>query len=83
MNPLINMMNNPISQILNVLKGGATPQQLANQILQQNPQAQAMLNAMQAQCGKQSPKEFVLQQCKNRGISESDVMEIASRMGLK
>jgi len=75
--------NNPISQILNILNGGANPQQLAQNILQKNPQAQAMLNSMQSQCGNRSPREFVLEQCRNRGIDEAQVMQIANKMGLK
>ncbi len=87
MNPLMQMMqgnnNNPINQILNILNGGTNPQQLAQNILQKNPQAQAMLKNMQSQCGNRSPRDFVLEQCRNRGIDESQVMQIANKMGLK
>lgn len=85
MNPLMQMIqgNNPISQIMNILNGGANPQQLAQNILQKNPQAQAMLNSMQSQCGNRNPRDFVLEQCRNRGINESQVMQIANRIGLK
>lgn len=85
MNPLMNMIpnNSPFSALMNVLQGGANPQQLANNILQKNPQAQQMLNAMQQQCGNRNPRDFVLEQCRNRGIDQNQVMQIANMLGLK
>lgn len=84
MNPMQFMgRNNPLSQLMNVLNGGANPQQLAQNILQNNPQAQQMMNAMQQQCGNRNPRDFVLEQCRNNGINENQVMQIAQRMGLR
>ena len=84
MNPMQFMgRNTPLSQLMNVLNGGANPQQLAQNILQNNPQAQQMMNAMQQQCGNRNPRDFVLEQCRNNGINENQVMQIAQRMGLR
>ena len=85
MNPLMSMMpdSSPFSSLMNVLQGGANPQQLAQNILQKSPQAQQMLNSMQQQCGNRNPRDFVLEQCRNRGIDQNQVMQIANMLGLK
>ena len=83
-NPMKSVMgNNPISQLMNVLNGGANPQQLAQNILNNNPNASQMLNAMQQKCGNRNPRDFVLEQCRNNGINENQVMQIAQMMGLR
>lgn len=85
MNLLPNMMqnNNPIGQIMNLLNGGMNPQAMVQNILQKNPQAQQMMNAMQKQCGNRNPRDFVLEQCRNNGIDESQVMRLAQMIGAK
>jgi hypothetical protein len=56
---------------------------MAQNIINNNPQAANMLKQMQTACGNQDPKTFVLEQCKNNGVEESQVLEIAKMMGLK
>lgn len=86
MNPLKSLMgqqNNPINGILQMMNGGMNPQAMANQILQSNPQAQQFLTQMRNQSNGRSPKEMAMQFAKQKGISEKDLMQLASRMGLK
>lgn len=85
MNPIMQMIssNSPIGQIMSVLNCGKNPQELAMSIVQNNPEAQQMLNSMRQQCGNNSPKDFVLSYCRNNGIDENQVMQIAQKIGLK
>ncbi len=85
MNPMSKMVqsNTPIGQLMSVLQGGANPQQLAQNIISNNPQAQQMLSSMQRQCGTRNPKDFVLEMCRNNGVDQNQVMQLANMMGLK
>lgn len=87
MNPLKGFMgpqnNNPVNGILQMLNNGGNPQQIANRILQSNPQARQFMQQMQNQANGRSPKEMAMQYAKQRGISEKDLMELASRFGAK
>lgn len=80
MNPLI--QNSPLSQLIGAIRNN-NPQQLAQNILSQNPQAQVFMNQMQNACGNQDPREFVLSTCKANGIDTSQVMQLAGMLGLK
>lgn len=81
MNPLIN--SNPISLILEALGGKLTPQALCQNLLSQNPEAAQFLNTMKQACGTRDPRSFVLEQCKQNGIPEEEVMMLAKRIGIK
>ena len=87
MNPLRNFVGqapqSPINEILQMMNGGMNPQFLADQVLQKNPQAKQFLQQMQNQANGRSPKEMVMQYAKQSGISEQEVMQLASRMGLR
>lgn len=79
MNPLI---NNPITQMIQKLQG-CNPQQVAQNILANNPDAKAFINQMQSDCGQQNPKDYVLNVCKNKGVSTEHVMQLANMLGLE
>lgn len=81
MNPLNN--NNPINAMLQFLGSGGNPQQLANQIMQQNPQAKQALEQLQQMTNGQHPKDVAMQLAKQRGIDPAQLMQIAKKMGLK
>lgn len=83
MNPLLQLQNNPMLNLIQTLRSGISPQKIAQNIINNNPQAANMLKQMQTACGNQDPKTFVLEQCKNNGVEESQVLEIAKMMGLK
>lgn len=85
MNPIIQMIsgNSPFGQIMNILNSGRNPQEIAMFIVQNNPQAKQALDGMRQQCGNGNPKDFVLNYCRNNGIDENQVMQIANRLGLK
>ena len=79
MNPLI---HNPITQLFDLIRRG-NPLQMAQNMLSQDPSAQAMLRSCQNQCGSGNPKEFVLNMCRERGMDIDQVMSAAKMLGLK
>lgn len=85
MNPIMQMISNssPIGQIIGLLNSGKNPQELAMSIMQNNPQAKQTVDSMIQQCGNGNPKEYVLNYCRNNGIDENQVMQLAGKLGLK
>ena len=79
MNPLL---QNPISQLFNIIRSG-NPKTIAQNMISQNPAAQAMLRSCQNECGQRNPKEYVLEVCKNQGMDMDQVMNAAKMLGLK
>lgn len=89
MNPLNNTTihpmnnNNPAQAMMQFLNRGGDPRQLANDILQKNPQIKQVMEQMHNVTGGQHPKEIAMQLAKQRGIDPSQIMQIAKKMGLK
>lgn len=77
------MQNNPMAQIMQMINGGTSPQVILQQMLQNNPQAQSTLQTLQSQANGRSPREMVFQLAQQAGISEREIMQLASKMGLK
>ena len=71
---------NPLNSLMSFINGGGNPQQLIQQI-QQNPNANAMIQQLQSM-GK-SPKEMVMQLAKQRGIDPSQIEQLVQKMGRK
>lgn len=76
-------MNNPAMAMLQFLNNGGNPQQLANQIIQQNPQAKQTMEQLRQMANGQNPKDVAMQMAQQRGIDPAQLMQIAHKMGLK
>lgn len=76
-------MNNSINMFMQFLDNGGNPQQLAQQVLQQNPQIRQTLEQLQNKSNGQNPKDIAMQLIKERGIDPAQIMQIANRLGLK
>ena len=74
-------MNNIINFILQAMSGNANPNQVIQQMLQQNPQAQPFINQMQ-QSGM-NPKDFVLQFAKQNNIDLTPIISQLNQRGIK
>lgn len=59
-------MSNPQAFLQELLKMGSTPQQIAQTLVQRNPQMQVVLNQIQ-QSGM-TPEQFVMQIARQRGV---------------
>lgn len=71
------MNNNIINFILQTMNSGVNPQQL----LQQNPQAQVLMNQMQ-QSGL-SMRDFTLQYAKQNNIDLQPIIQQLNKRGIK
>lgn len=74
-------MNNIINFVLQAMSGNANPNQVIQQMLQQNPQAQPFINQMQ-QSGM-NPKDFVLQFAKQNNIDLTPIISQLNQRGIK
>lgn len=88
-NPLLkNLINpsngnnaNPIMALMQQIKMIQNPQAMVNQMMAQNPNAQALMTQMQ-QSGM-SPKQYAMQLMKNQGIDPNMLISVANQMGIK
>ena len=75
------MSNNIINFILQTVNGGVNPQQVIQNMIMQNPQAQVLFNQMQ-QSGM-SMKDFTLQYAKQNNINLQPVLSQLNQRGIK
>lgn len=73
-------MNN-INAIINFILQGQDTNQLIQQMIQQNPQAQTLLNQMKQ--SNMSPKEFTLQYAKQNNININPILDLFNKKGIK
>ena len=80
MNPLLNMlggapmkmMNNPLMNMISVFQNGGNPQYLIQNMLNQNPQLQPIMNMIKGKNNNQL-KETFFNMCKEKGINPNDL----------
>lgn len=75
------MNNNIANNVLQIIGNGQNPNQIIQQMIQQNPQAQILFNQMQ-QSGM-SMKDFTLQFAKQNNINLQPILNILSQKGIK
>ena len=74
-------MNNNINNIMNFITNGQNPNQILQQMLQQNPQAQILFNQMQP--SGMSAKDFTLQYARQNNVNIQPILNILSQRGIK
>ncbi len=74
------MNMNPMAFIMSMLNGG-NPQAQVQQIIQSNPQAQAIITQMQ-QSGM-SPKQFLTQYAKQNNIDLTPIVNMLGQRGIR
>lgn len=74
-------MNQLINNILQMLSVNQNPNQIIQQALQQNPQAQVMFNQMQ-QSGMNA-RDFTLQYARQNNINLQPILNVLSQRGIK
>ena len=70
-------------QIMQLIKGGGNPQQIVQQMLNNNPQAQQTFRQLQNMAGDMNPRDFAIQLAKQNGMTEQQLMDFAKRFGVK
>ena len=74
-------MNNIINIITQMIASGQNPNQLINQMVQQNPQAQILFNQMQ-QSGM-SMKDFTMQYARQNNVNIDAILKALYQRGIK
>ena len=74
-------MNGIVNNILQILSVNQNPNQIIQQMISQNPQAQILFNQMQ-QSGM-SVKDFTLQYAKQNNINIQPILNTLSQKGVK
>ena len=68
-------------QLMQMINGGINPQQIMQNMLNQNPQIQVMFN--QARQSGMSPKEYVMQYSKQNNINIQPLVNALSQSGIR
>ena len=76
-------INQRIERIIALYDSGGNPQQIMQNMMQQNPQMGQMQTQMQNMAQGRSPKEFILQMAKQNGVSEKNIEGLARILGAK
>ena len=76
------MPMNPM-QLFQMLQGSQNPQQMFQQMLQQNPQMSSALSQIQNSTQGANPRDVAMQLAKQRGMSEQQVMNMFNALNKK
>ena len=63
-------------QMFQMLRGAQNPQQMFQNMLQQNPQISSALSQIQNSTQGANPRDVAMQLAKQRGMSEQEVMNM-------
>lgn len=76
-------INQTLEQIIRFYDSGGNPQQVMQNMMQQNPQMNQMQTQMRNMAQGRSPKDFILQIAKQNGVSEQNLQGLARILGAK
>lgn len=76
-----NNMNNIVDLIMRIMTNGQNPNQVVEQLISKNPQAQALFNQMKQ--NNMSIKDFTLQYAKQNNINIETILNSLSQRGIK
>lgn len=72
---------NPLQLIMQMVMGGQNPAYIMNQMLQQNPQLQVLIN--QARQSGMSPRDYTLQYARQNNINIQPLVNMFAQRGIK
>lgn len=81
MNNKGNNMNNIVDLIMRIMTNGQNPNQVVEQLINNNPQAQALFTQMKQ--NNMSIKDFTLQYAKQNNINIETILNTLSQRGIK
>lgn len=76
-----NNMNNVVDLIMRIMTNGQNPNQVVEQLINNNPQAQALFTQMKQ--NNMSVKDFTLQYAKQNNINIETILNTLSQRGIK
>lgn len=74
-------MDNLTNVLIQMLASGGSPQQIAENVLKQNPQLNAILN--QARNSGMSMRDFTMQYAKQNGINLQPMLDLMAQRGYR
>lgn len=74
-------MDNLMNVLMQMLSSGGSPQQIAENVMRQNPQLNAILN--QARSSGMSMRDFTMQYAKQNGINLEPYVQMMSQRGYR
>lgn len=74
-------MDNLTNVLIQMLASGGSPQQIAENVLKQNPQLNAILN--QARNSGMSMRDFTMQYAKQNGINLQPMLDLMAKRGYR
>jgi len=77
------MSNSPFDPVVQFVNSGGNPQQLVNQMINNNPQAKQAINAIEQKYKGKTPKQIAMQMAREKGIDLNQVNQIARMFGQK
>ena len=75
------MANNPMQMLMQMMNGGANPQQILQNAMRQNPNFNAVLNQMKN--SGMSGEQYVRQYAKQNNIDINPMIEAMKKRGFK
>lgn len=69
-------INQTLEQIIRFYDSGGNPQQVMQNMMQQNPQINQMQTQIKNMAQGRNPREFILQIAKQNGVSEQNLHQI-------
>lgn len=75
------MANNPMQMLMQLMSGGANPQQIMQNAMRQNPNFNAILNQMQN--SGMSAEQYVRQYAKQNNIDINPMIDAMKKRGFK
>ena len=76
-----NNMNNVVDLIMRIMTNGQNPNQVVEQLINNNPQARALFTQMKQ--NNMSIKDFTLQYAKQNNINIEPILNTLSQRGIK
>lgn len=76
-----NFIGNNNNNIFQMLMSGMNPNQIMQNIVTQNPQAQVILNQMQQ--SNMSPQQYVMQLAKQNNVNLNPILNMLRQRGFK
>ena len=76
-----NNMNNIVDLIMRIMTNGQNPNQVVEQLINNNPQARALFTQMKQ--NNMSIKDFTLQYAKQNNINIETILNTLSQRGIK
>lgn len=76
----MNNNQNPMNFLMNLMSMGNNPQQIINNVLNQNPQMQVAINQMKT--SGMSTKDYVLQYARQNNINIQPIIQMMNSRGI-